>query len=249
MEPEDVYESWVPPGGAWSLWARPVLFAQMPPGEGQSPLAAPWSELDVGWLPAAGGETALVVDLEGDDSVRVGLALAARGYRPVPLYNACTGPHEVIDQMPILLALRAGAPYLRSLDLPPSAPPAFLLDARRLAPGREVKPGVFDNRSQVFRQDCPSAETLKARGVARVVLVQRSRWVPRYDLADVLRDWQGGGLAVSSKDLADAAAPAPLRVTPLPWYRAAWNRVQEALGLRRSPPGGFGHIVPEPSHG
>jgi hypothetical protein len=155
----------------------------------------------------------------------------------------------VIDQLPILLALRAGAPYLQSLDLAPSAPPAFLLDARRLAPGREVSPGVFDNRWQVFAQDCPSVETLKARGVARVVLVQRGRWVPRYDLADVLRGWQHGGLAVLSKDLDDPAPPAPFRVTPLPWHRAAWHRILEALGLRRSPPGGFGHIVPEPSHG
>src|SRR5689334_1707655 len=119
MQPEEVYESWVPPGGAWSLWARAVLFAQMPPGEDRSPLAAPWSEFEVGWLTASGGDTGLVVDLEGEESVRVGLALAARGYRPVPLYNACTGPHEVIDQLPILLALRAGAPYLQSLDLAP----------------------------------------------------------------------------------------------------------------------------------
>jgi hypothetical protein len=249
MQPEEVYESWVPPGGAWSLWARPVLFAQMSPGEDPSPLAAPWSELDVGWLPAAAGDAALVVDLAGDDSVRTGLALAARGYRPVPLFNACTGPHEVIDQRPILLALRAGAPYLRALDLSPSAPPAFLLDARRLVPEREVRPGVFDNRWQIFPQDCPSAEALKARGVGRVVLLQRGRCLPRTDLADVLRGWQAGGIALLSKDLAVTAAPTALRVVPLPWYRVAWNRVLEAVGLRHSPPGGFGHIVPEPSHG
>ena len=249
MRPEEVYESWVPPGGAWSLWGRPVLFAQMPPAGEGAPSAAPWSDLDTGWLPGAGGDTALVLDLAGDDSVRTGLALAARGYRPVPLYNGCTGPHEVLDQGPILHALRAGAAYLRSLALAPSAPPAFLLDARRLTPAREVRPGAFDNRWQVFPQDFPGTETLKARGVAQVVLVQRGRWLPREDVADVLRGWQEGGVALLSKDLADAAPPAALRVAPLPWYRAWWHRVLEALGLRRSPAGGFGHIVPEPSHG
>jgi hypothetical protein len=249
MQPEEVYESWAPPGGAWSLWARPVLFAQMLPGKEGPPSAAPWSELDVGWVPVAGGETALVVDLAGEESVRTGLALAARGYRPVPLYNACTGPLEVIDQGPILEGLRAGAAYLRALHLSPSAPPAFLLDARRLSPSQPVKPGVFDNRWQVFRQDFPSAETLKARGVTRAMLVQRGRWLARPDLADVLRGWQEAGIALMAKDVNGAAPPEPFRVAPLAWYRAAWNQVREALGLRRSPPGGFGHIVPEPSHG
>jgi hypothetical protein len=249
MQPEEVYESWVPPGGAWSLWARPVLFAQMAPGQEGPPLAVPWSGLDVSWVPAAGGGTALVLDLAGEEAVRTGLALAARGYRPVPLYNACTGPHEVIDQGPILQALRAGAAYLRSLNLSPSAPPAFLLDAKRLSPSRPVQTGVFDNRWQVFPQDFPSAEALKARRVVRVVLVQRGGLLPREDLADVLRGWQERGVTLLTKDVTGDATPAPLRVNPLPWYRGVWNRVLEALGQRRSPPAGFGHFVPEPSHG
>lgn len=249
MQPEEVYESWAPGASAWSLWARPVLFAQMAPGEDPFPPTVPSLELDAGWLPAAGSDAGLVVDLAGDDSVRTGLALAARGYRPVPLFNACTDLHEVIDQLPILLALRSGTRFLRSLDLSPGAPPAFLLDARRMSPEREVRPGAFDNRWQVYPQDCPSAEALKTRGVARMVLIQRRRRLPRPDLADVLRGWQNGGITLLSKDLDDFAPPIALRVEPRPWYRVVWDCVLDALGLRRSPTRGFGHIVREPSHG
>ena len=251
MRADAVYESWVPAEGVWSLWARPVLFAQMGdagPGAGELPVPLAWAALDVRWAPDAGSGTVLAIDLPGAESVLTGLALAGRGYRPVPLYNACTGPHEVIDQGPLVHALRAGALYLWSVKLPVDAPPAFLLDARRTIAEREVRPGAFDNRWQVFPQDFPSAQTLAERGFTKALLVQRGRR-PREDLADVLRGWQEAGVALSLKDVGDEAPPAPLRIEPLPWYRAAWHGVLAWLGLRRSPPGGFGRLVPEPSHG
>ncbi len=247
MNAEAVYEAWAPAGGAWSLWARPVLFAQL----GDEPAAAPPTALpalDVAWAPAD-ENTVLVLDLAGEESVYVGLALAGRGYRPVPLYNACTGPHEVIDQGPLLRALRAGAPYLARLGLPPGAPPAFLLDARRTTPERQVRPGAFDNRWQVFPSDFPSAQVLTGRGFTRALLVQRGRRLPHEDLADVLRTWQAAGLALLTKDVGEPGPPEPLPLSPPPWYRAAWLAVLGWLGLRRSPPGGFGRLVPEPSHG
>ena len=249
MQPEEVYESWVPPGGAWSLWARPVLFAQMLPAEKGPPSAVPWSDLDVGWVPAAGGDTALVVDLEGEEAVRTGLALAARGYRPVPLYNACTGPLEVIDQGPILQGLRAGAAYLRSLNLSPSAPPAFLLDSRRPGFGFQPPPHSFDNRWKVFPQDFPSARLLASRGFSRVLLVQRGQLHPQEDLSHVLRRWQDAGLVIEAKNVANDSPPTPITVERPAWYLRAWYRILTIFGLRRALPGGYGGEVPEPSHG
>jgi hypothetical protein len=248
MSPETVFECWVPAGGAWSLWARPVLFAQMRCAEGGSEEAS-WLTLDVSWAPPA-GTAVLVIDLPGQESVLTGLALAGRGYRPVPSYNVCTGPNEAIDQGPILRGLCAGAPYLAGLALAADAPPAFLLDARRLSPAREIRPGVFDNRWKVFPQDFPSGRLLAGR-FTRVVLVQRGRRQPSEDLAHVLRRWQEAGLAIEAKDVADAAPPAPLAVDRPAWYRRAWYRAVTALGLRRCGRGGFGGVVPEPgrSHG
>src|SRR5947209_2444862 len=107
----------MPPGHLWSLWAKPILFAQMAESSSGSVGGESWRALDVSQAPAASEHAVLVVDLEAEESVRFGLALAARGYRPVPLYNACTGPHEVIDQRPILEALRNGTGFLASQSL------------------------------------------------------------------------------------------------------------------------------------
>jgi hypothetical protein len=250
---EEIHEAWVPPGGAWSLWARPVLFAQMPedpvsPGPtAGAPLA--FRLPDPVWAPSAEEGAVLVIDLPGGESVAAGLALAARGYRPVPLFNACTGPKEVIDQGPILRGLRAGAPHLASLSLPPDAPPAFLLDDGRMEPKKPLEPEVFDNRWMVFPEDFPSARLLRARGFTRAVLVQRSRLQPRPDLAHVLRRWQEAGIAVEARDPDIATPPRPIVVDRPARYRGMWYRVLALLGLRAAPIGGFGSVIPKPSSG
>jgi hypothetical protein len=248
VQRETIYDIWIPPNGAWSLWARPVLFAEMPRAEAEAAAGAgrPGPAVDVSWAPPARENVLLVIDLPGEESVYVGLELAGLGYRPVPAYNACTDAREVVPQGAIRRALRAGAPYLRSLNLPADAPPAFLLDANRMAPGADVRPGMFDNRWQVFPQDLPSAQTLRGRGVSRVLLVRHGPRAPADDVADVLRGWQEAGLMTWAKDLLDAAPPVSIRVARPAWYRAVWHGFLAALGLRRAPPGGFGRLVPEP---
>jgi hypothetical protein len=252
VTPVEIYEAWIPADGVWSLWARPVPFAQMAEfGElaqsGEQPF---WSAIDVGWAPGAGANTALIVDLPGLESVWTGLALAGRGYRPVPLYNACTGPAEVVPMQLIMEGLRAGAGYLKSLLLPADAPPAFLIDANRMAPLRAVLPGVFDNRWRVFPQDFPSARFLMDRGISRAVLIQRGKRQAEEDLAHVLLRWADAGIAIHAKDVADARPPEPINVAKPPWYRAMTYRVREMLGLRSASRGGFGREVPKPSsHG
>jgi hypothetical protein len=257
MQREAIFETWAPPGGVWSLWARPILFAQMPesgdPGSGsagEQPVRfAPQSTRGDMLIPEvyARGQAVLVVDLPGEESVWAGLALAGLGYRPVPLYNVCTGPAEVIHQGPIIAALRAGAEHLASLTLT-DAPPAFLLDARRMG-GGVIRPGDFDNRWQVFPQDFPSAAFLTARGIMRALLIQRGRLDPHEDLAHVLRRWQEAGITIEARDVTNEAPPVPITVGRPAWYRSAWQRVLAILGLRRGSHGGFGGFVPKPSHG
>src|SRR5688572_17723477 len=90
---QQLYDRWAPEGSIWSTWVKPVLFAKMPdvtaPLDGSH--SAP-AAVDVNWAPPAGDGVAIVVDLPGADSVNTGLALATRGYRPVPLYNVVPGP-------------------------------------------------------------------------------------------------------------------------------------------------------------
>src|SRR5258707_1244402 len=139
MVKEEKFFAWGPGQSLLLSWGKPVLFSHLR----SSPSYIPVQDLAiyVGWSHPLSEKTVLVIDLPGSEGVLMGVALAARGYRPVPLYNAVplpfgslldplTGPKvAAVDVMPILSALRKGSEQLAQLHLPFDAPPAFLLDA------------------------------------------------------------------------------------------------------------------------
>ena len=90
MNKEEIFEVWAPTDSRWSRWAKAVLFAHMngPVVEG----TMTENSLDVSWAPRVHENTVVVLDLPGTEGVATSLALAAKGYRPVPLYNAVPGP-------------------------------------------------------------------------------------------------------------------------------------------------------------
>src|SRR5881394_3940880 len=117
MNKDEVFSIWAPDGSLWSRWAKPVLFAYLDAGPSQTPVSE--ATIDVSWSPAPGGNVALVIDLPGAKGVWYGVALAERGYRPVPLYNAVPLPSgepqidpltggtvAAVDVLPIITALR-----------------------------------------------------------------------------------------------------------------------------------------------
>lgn len=253
---ELIYDAWAPAASPWSPWAKPVLFTVLPVSpDGADPLPP----VPVGWAPPADGSTALVVNLPGSAGVSAAVALAARGYRPVPLYNAvpATSPgslfagfstrQSAVNVLAIARALQAGATLLARQPPADAAPPAFLLDHNRVGTGSAPPPNWFDNRSVSFTTDFPSASFLKSRGVHRVVVVQPDH-VIAHDLAHTLRRWQDAGLTLellvpgSDGDLCQ-----PLTVAKPGWFGLAFQRVFIAMGLRRHAAGGFGGWVPEPS--
>jgi len=251
---------WAPDESPWSPWVKPVLFAHM--GSAISQLVIAETAGDVSWAPSPGERAALVLDLPGAEGTLTGLALAARGYRPVPLYNAVPVPYgqrmldlatgsavTAVNVFPIVSALRRGAEELAHLKLSADAPPAFLLDANRRGDGRKMKVGEFDNRSVSFTTDFPSANFLASQKIGRVILVQKDRQAPQTDLAHSLRRWQDAGLILERKRLDMPGAPARFEVARPSWYGAMFQRVLAGFGLRRSPKGGFGAWVPEPSSG
>ena len=102
MDREAVFQNWVPANGLWSLWARPILFAQMDENDcrrltrGQEleatdealqdaiipegvrlPQMSPWTRIDVSWVQSLGHGVLFVVDLPGEESIWMGLALPA----------------------------------------------------------------------------------------------------------------------------------------------------------------------------
>jgi hypothetical protein len=248
MTGEEAFAVWAPEESIWSPWAKPVLFAA--DGEVAAAVAPPATAVDVSWSPAATRRTALVIELPGAVAVAAALALAERGYRPVPLFNSSFGPQAVVPVGP-LRALRAalldGCARLASARLPPEAPPAFLLDSDRKGV-EPPAPEKFDNRWVVFAQDFPSASFFRRQGVESVLLVTPRGAVVALDLEHVLYRWREGGLGLLRQDVEGGAA-VTLDVRRPRGFRSAWYRLLVTLRLRRNSAGGFGSVVPAPGGG
>src|SRR5580765_130756 len=90
MNKVEVFSTWAPENSIWSPWAKPVLFAHLDSALSYIPVAG--APGDVSWSPPPDERVAIVLDLPGAEGVIIGLALAVRGYRPVPLYNALPLP-------------------------------------------------------------------------------------------------------------------------------------------------------------
>ncbi len=257
MNKEQIFSVWAPDDGRWSRWAKPVLFAHMESASGEIFTAGVTPDLS-GVPDSAIHDTALVVDLPGAEGVLAGVALAQRGYRPVPLYNAipisiggvAVQPllHRVtaaVQVLPIVRALQDHTVQLAGLKLAAEAPPAFLLDSNRGGAGRKMLPDEFDNRSVSFTTDFPSAIFLAAHGIRRVILIQKLRDDPLPDLAHSFCRWQEGGLTLERMRLDLPGAPESFRVTKPSWYGVMFQRALASFGLRRSGTGGFGAWVPD----
>jgi hypothetical protein len=258
MDGSQLFEVWAPEESVWSRWAKPALFAggapvlAAQPSQPVSP-AMPVHSTD----PQAGSYdpggldtwTAFVVDMPGERSVDLGMALARSGCRPVPLFNTAYHQFAIVPVYPILKKLRDSADELQGFAIPTDAPPIFLLDAKRLEPGTPPQPGKFDNRWAVFPQDFPSANFLLSRGVRRVVVLQEERLqgTPRTDLAHVLLRWQEGGVEIYDQDPDGNMSPRPIQVAKPSAFRSLFYRTLTLAGLRRSSAGGFGSTIPVPS--
>lgn len=265
MTSRDAFEIWAPPAAQWSQWAKPVLFAHLGDAHAVAAAEAPVPPAfpptyQAAWAAPADGRTVLVIDLPGRASVWLAEKLAAKGYRPVPLFNAIPfgrgsgllSGDAVCDLWPVVAAIAAATPAIAAARLPAVAPPAFLLDAdRRTGTGRSPAPGMYDNRSVSLPTDFPSANLLLSRGVTSALLVQARDLEPQPDLAHTLLRWQQAGIEIRAVMVAGDAASAPVAITVSRprWYRMAWQRLLATAGLRRSPLGGFGGLLPLASAG
>ena len=189
-------------------------------------------------------DTALLVDEPGAEGVAIGLRLAARGYRPVPLYNACPFASlrseesdfvpSVVEVRLIIAALFDHAETLSGLGMPATAPPAFLLDANRAVahPGW-VPYEYFDNRSFVSELDVPSASFLKEHGIACIVVVHdQSKLLP--DLLFILLEWQRAGIRIFFQPPWEKWGPKPVTLKR-PWtIVAVYRRLAMRFGYRRN---------------
>ncbi|HYN07982.1 MAG TPA: hypothetical protein VES67_11375 [Vicinamibacterales bacterium] len=232
----------------WTEWAKPVAFVgAMLPSPGDPPIEIP--PITFPGLPESWTQAAIVVDLPGQEAVGMAVALADRGFRPVPLFNGTVGPNAVIDVEQITRALGAGAGVLSQIGLEPDAHPAFLLDSRR---GEQIgagEPGRYDNRWVVLPQDFPSAAFLGSKAVREVIVIQKSTLTPAADLAHVLYRWQESGIRLKVIDVESGQVEDDAKVQRPSKFRRAWYVAVALLGLRRSNAGGFGSTVPQQTAG
>jgi len=261
LDRDAIFDLWAPAASPWSVWAKPLLFAHL---RGAT-LGPPEScSTRPSWIPAADGTTLIVSDLPGPLSVRMSEIWARAGFRPVPLFNAVpvptpgveepVGMDSVVDVHAIIEALHTATEKIGDVlrALPDRAPPVFLLDSTRRM-GRIPLPGDFDNRSVSLPTDFPSATFLRARGIARaVLLVGHPPGAPAADLAHTLLRWQEAGIEIFRVVIEDELRGSelePIRVQKPKWFRAIWHNALVVMGLRRNPLGGFGGTLPYPSSG
>jgi hypothetical protein len=240
---ESAFAAWAPDGVLWSEWAKPVAFVLPSMTMGADSIPQPTQ-------PAAlpdflDPKSVVVVDLPGVDAVHAGLALARRGYRPVPLFNGTSGPSAVIDVSPVTRALWDGAPTLERHTLALDAAPAFLLDSRRNVTAAPIRPGSYDNRWVVLPQDFPSGSLLASRGMRSATVLQTGTVSIAPDLAHVLRRWQESGLQIRVVDVGSGRVAENVTVPKPSGFKLAWYAAIALFGLRRSNVGGFGSLIPE----
>lgn len=257
MTPQELYALWAPADSIWSPWVLPVPFAQLICVSTEEPLELPHFHLD--WLSRGTGDMALMVDLPGEAAIHYGLAALGLGFRPVPVIDGSPGPGDsvvtglpkhgnppppsdvAVDMRGLLRALCQGAKYLQRASVRNDAPPAFLLDAKRMETAAEGLEGAYDNRWMTFPQDFPSGRFLLEHGMRKLVLVHGGyAKQPQDDLAHVLLRWQEAGVAIEAKFAWNEEGPVAINVSRPNRYRVAWYRAIAALGLRRNDAGGFG---------
>jgi hypothetical protein len=230
VDREEVYEAWAPEESAWSDWVKPVLFAHLPEAVAPESL-----EVEENWREVArrcAGDFAVVVDLPGRDGVVLGLALAYVGYRAVPLYNALPHRSAFVDLEGTMEALANGATQLPAL--PPTAPPAFLVDeSRTAAPSVSFRAPGYDNRSVVRGTDFPSPGKLAGAGIRRALLIRATLERPAPDLEAVLLEWQQHGIELWRLASNDATSPQLFRLEPRPWYTRVWAWLIRSSPQRR----------------
>lgn len=162
-------------GKKWTDWVRPVPFIAAKAdvkGYHAGELFVPVIDfIDDKWKNAA-----VIVDLPGDESVEVGLALAKLGYRPIPIYNGTIeqkNARATVDNQTIGAALIWGAEVLKQIEITDEALPVFLLDKNRLNRFK-LDASIFDNSWDVYPQDLPSADYFLKNGIKKIIVISDS---------------------------------------------------------------------------
>lgn len=232
MNRVDVYKTWNPKENQWSKWAKPVIFINIHKRANQIAFESLALE-DI-----YNHEAIYFIDLPGEKSVNYGLELAKVGFQPVTLYNGVMASTNTLVPMDDLQnAVMEGASILKEIKISPNANPAFLLDNRRLGDGVHRKPGYYDNRWSIFKQDVPTGDYLKEKGIKRIFVYQDNL---KIDLRYILYSYQKAGIAIY-----DGFTRKLMIITKAGKMSEISHRVKVIFKLKRHAAGGFGGYIPD----
>ena len=188
MTGKEVYKKWTPTGKRWVDWVRPVPFIGI-----DSPYQVHEFIDDsipkIFYVNNLSKDTAIIIDIEGVDSIKEGIALAHLGYRPIPIFNGTNpsiGVSSTTNNAMIEPLLVWGALELEKIVLEENVPPVFLLDRNRLN-RYKIDPSIFDNSWDIYPQDIPSPDYFLQNGITKIVV--RGNQLSR-DLKKVLYPYQ-----------------------------------------------------------
>lgn len=195
---KEAYKIWAPFGKKWVDWVRPVPFVELDMQKKPycvSKLIIP----EITCIKEASDRMAVIVDLPGEDSIEMGLALAKAGYRPIPIYNGVreqAGARATVDNQSIEEAILLGAEELVKIQIPEDAPPAFLVDTNRLQRFK-MNDSIFDNSWDVYPQDLPSANYFLSKQINKILVIGHSL---SRDLKEIFYDFQKKGIQILISD-------------------------------------------------
>jgi len=201
MNGREAFKIWAPKESVWSAWAKPASFVNIR-ADAKELLTSSLSVPEIFFRDIINGRTdcAVVLDLPGKDGVEEGLAYAKTGFRPIPLYNVCSGQHgakSLVDSVVIESALYCGAERLKTISIAADAPPVFLLDTNRTH-HHKMSVSMFDNSWDIYQQDFPSAAFFFAHGIDTIIL--RSSLPVKKDMALILNKYQSHKLKILFTD-------------------------------------------------
>ena len=194
MTGKDIYKIWAKEGAKWVDWVRPVPFI----GINKNTKLYEVTEFiipKIQYLNEVQKDTAIIIDLPGNDSIEEGIALAKIGYRPVPIFNGTDeqkGAIATVDNNCIKLGLIKGALELEKIKISDNAPPAFLLDTNRMN-RYKMDISIFDNSWDIYPQDLPTAEYFLKNDINKIII--RSEKIQK-DLQKILYKFQEKGIKI-----------------------------------------------------
>lgn len=171
MDRKDIFKIWAPFGKKWVDWVRPVPFIGIDINKSTN-YFIDYDIPSINYIKEVKKDTAIIIDIDGVESIKEGIALANMGYRPIPVFNG-TNPSEksksTTDNQIIENMLIWGAYELKNINLLLDAPPVFLLDKNRLN-RYKLDRSIFDNSWDIYPQDIPSSKYFLNNGINKIIV-------------------------------------------------------------------------------